>query len=96
MVLAPALLHPSVVFAVASTSKAEGEGQGQRDSHSGVGEKPLPSAEGSSGEHTPLVWQLLHFRGVLVLREVHSWLGIRAAWKETSAGFVCSPPSSAV
>lgn len=94
MVLAPALLHSSVVFAAASTSKSEERGRDRVIPRPWGGEKPLPFAEGSSGAHTLLLWQLLRFRGVLVLWEVHSWLGIWAAVKETSAGFVCSSNSA--
>lgn len=47
MLLAPALLHPSVVFAVASTHKAEGEGQGQSDSQAvGRGRSLFPLLKG--------------------------------------------------
>lgn len=51
--------------------------------------KPLPSGEGCFCENTLAFWQLLRFRGALVLREVRSCLGIGAAGEEimeTSAG----------
>lgn len=97
MLLAFALLQSGVLFAAAPTSKLEGERQRQRVSQAvRWRRKPVPSAEGCFCENTPSFWQFLHFRGVLVLWEVRSWLGIQAAGKETSANFVCSSHNSAV
>lgn len=97
MLLAFALLLSGVLFAAASTSKLEGERWRKSVSRAvSWRRKPVPSAEGCFCENTPSFWQLLRFRGVLVLWEVHSWLGIQAARKETSADFVCSSQNSAV
>jgi len=88
------VLRSGAVSAAASAREAEGERQSASWAASRRG-KAVPSAEGCFSESTPSCWQLLRFRGALVLREVHSWLGIRAAREETSADFVCSAENSA-